>query len=287
MRLRECIPGGFLFVSGRSNVNKYGLLVMVALLATGLRGSCDEGSKVGVPTQGDRVREMAKWYKPGHFDSSTFYLMASSHNDIAYLDDPKGTADFRAESLIGPALELMKTDDSFALDIESTLFLKEYLARHAERIDEIRKRIQQKRLSFGGRYTQFYEAMYGGEALVRQMYFGRKWLKRTLGGDCDTRIVWDTDVPQRTLQSPQVFAKAGIKYLMIGRFPRPESSFGRAPTAPASWPTRTSTIPVGARFPGAARSPAGPPPPNTFSTCWRASDRSSSSTTWPILAAWR
>ena len=169
----------------------------------------------------DAIAEMAGWYKPGHFDSSTFYLIASSHNDIAYLDDPKGTADFRAENLIGPALDLMKIDNSFALDVESTLFLKEYLERCPERIDEVRQRVAEKRLSFGGRYTQFYEAVYGGEALARQMYFGRKWLKKTLGGDCDTQIVWDTDIPQRTLQSPQVFAKAGIKYLMIGRFPTP------------------------------------------------------------------
>jgi hypothetical protein len=61
---------------------------------------------------------MAGWYKPGHFDSSTFYLIASSHNDIAYLDDPQGTADFRAENLIGPALDLMKIDNSFALDVD-------------------------------------------------------------------------------------------------------------------------------------------------------------------------
>ena len=143
-----------------------------------------------------------RWYKPGYFDHSTFYLMASSHNDIAYLDDPRGTADFRSENLILPALDLMNADDTFCLDIETTLYLKEFLQRHPERLGEVRKRVAQKRLSFGGRYTQFYEAVYGGEALARQMYFGRKWLRKTLGENCDTHIVWDTDVPQRTLQSP-------------------------------------------------------------------------------------
>lgn len=173
------------------------------------------------PGQPDAVERMAEWYRPGWFDHSTFYLMASSHNDIAYLDDPRGTADFRSESLILPALDLMNTDDTFALDIEATLYLKEFLDRHPERLDEVRRRVAEGRLSFGGRYTQFYEALFGGEALARQMYFGRKWLRQTLGGTCDTHIVWDTDIPQRTLQSPQVFAKSGIKYLMIGRFPAP------------------------------------------------------------------
>lgn len=182
---------------------------------------CDDRSPAATANADDETAKMAGWYKPGHFDGSTFYLIASSHNDIAYLDDPRGTADFRAENLIGPALDLMRIDDSFALDIESTLFLKEFLARCPERIDEVRQRVAEQRLSFGGRYTQFYEAVFGGEALARQMYFGRKWLKKTLGENCDTHIVWDTDVPQRTLQSPQVFAKSGIKYLMIGRFPHP------------------------------------------------------------------
>jgi len=183
--------------------------MLVALVATGeLCG-------------GALAEDPASGYRPGWFDGSTFYLLASSHNDIAYLDDPRGTADFRSESLILPALELMRTDDSFCLDIETTLYLKEFLDRHPERLDEVRQRVRERRLSFGGRYTQFYEAVFGGEALARQMYFGRKWLKRTLGDGCDTHIVWDTDVPQRTLQSPQVFAKSGIRYLMIGRFPTP------------------------------------------------------------------
>ena len=197
-------------------------LLLVATALPGVTACSYAGQPASAPTeQEDAIAQMAAWYHPGHFDHSTFYLIASSHNDIAYLDDPRGTADFRSENLILPALDLMNADDSFALDIETTLYLKEFLDRHPERLDEVRKRVAEHRLSFGGRYTQFYEALFGGEALARQMYFGRKWLKKTLGDACDTRIVWDTDVPQRTLQSPQVFAKSGIKYLMIGRFPAP------------------------------------------------------------------
>jgi len=206
---------------------------LLPVLAVAFVGACTcsaaDEQNTTAPGRDEAAQKMAEWYKPGHFDHSTVYLTPSSHNDIAYLDDPRGTADFRSENLILPALDLMNTDDSFALDIETTLYLKEFLDRHPERLDEVRKRVAEGRLSFGGRYTQFYEALFGGEALVRQIYFGRKWLKRTLGGDCDTRIVWDTDVPQRTLQSPQVFAKAGIRYLMIGRFPTPGIHVWQAP----------------------------------------------------------
>ncbi len=195
------------------------LLGVVALL----------GAVVSAATDAAAAADDAQWYRPGYFDHSTFYLLASSHNDIAYLDDPRGTADYRSENLILPALELMKADPTFCLDVETTLYLREFLDRHPERLDEVRQRVQEHRLSFGGRYTQFYEALFGGEALARQMYFGRKWLRKILGPGCDTHIVWDTDVPQRTLQSPQVFAKAGIKYLMIGRHPTPGIHLWQSP----------------------------------------------------------
>jgi alpha-mannosidase len=206
------------FCNTRSSVGLPAVLLWLAAIAF---AGIEPRRVRSAETPADPVAQMAQWYKPGHFDGSTFYLIGSSHNDIAYLDDPGGTADFRAESLIGPGLDLMKIDNSYCLDIETTLYLKEFLQRYPERMAEVKQRVREGRLSFGGRYTQFYEAVFGGEALARQMVFGRKWLKKTLGDGCDTRIVWDTDIPQRTLQSPQVFAKAGIKYLMIGRFPAP------------------------------------------------------------------
>jgi len=101
-----------------------------------------EGQAAGAAKPADPIEQMAKWYKPGHFDGATFYFIGSSHNDIAYLDDPKGTADFRAENLIAPALDLMKIDDSFVLDVETTLYLKEFLQRRPERIGEVKQRIR-------------------------------------------------------------------------------------------------------------------------------------------------
>ena len=102
------------------------VLIVVGVLACLDACSAADGASPIVPPQDSA----GGWYKPGYFDHSTFYLAASSHNDIAYLDDPRGTADFRSESLILPALDLMNADASFCLDIETTLYLKEFLQRH-------------------------------------------------------------------------------------------------------------------------------------------------------------
>lgn len=58
--------------------------------------------------------------------------------------------------------------------------------------------------------------MYDGEALIRQLYFGRKWLQKLLPGG-DFRTAWSQDVPGMALQYPQMLAKAGIPYYMFSR----------------------------------------------------------------------
>ena len=89
--------------------------------------------------------------------------------------------------------------------------LKEYLERHPGRVEEIIKYTKEGRLEWGATYNQPYEGLYSGESLVRQLYFGRKWLKKILPG-CDTHVAWNIDVPGRTLQMPQILHKSGVKF---------------------------------------------------------------------------
>jgi len=59
--------------------------------------------------------------------------------------------------------------------------------------------------------------MYEGEALIREVYYGKKKLQKLIPGgrfDC----AWSEDVPGRSLQTAQIFSKAGIKYLQFSRF---------------------------------------------------------------------
>ena len=50
----------------------------------------------------------------------------------------------------------------------------------------------------------------------RQSYLGRKWIKDNLPG-MDALAAYNVDVPGRSLQTPQIFAKSGIKYLFVSR----------------------------------------------------------------------
>lgn len=132
------------------------------------------------------------------------------------MDSPDACVQFRDEHVITPALQRMSESPSFCFSVEDALSLKEYLERHPEKYDEILKYTKEGRLEWGATYKQPYFSMHDGEALVRQTYFGRKWLKKVLPG-CEFTTAWNEDVPSMALQYPQILAKAGIPYYQFSR----------------------------------------------------------------------
>ena len=152
----------------------------------------------------------------GFFKGGFVHVISSSHQDIGWMDSPEKCIEARDEKVITPALERMKENPGFCFVMENTMCLMEYLKRHPERREDILRFTKSGQFEWGATYNQPYESMYSGEALVRQVYLGRKYLKKTLPG-CDTRAAWNPDVPGRAMQMPQILAKAGIKYLHMSR----------------------------------------------------------------------
>ncbi|MBN1998592.1 hypothetical protein JW935_13620 [candidate division KSB1 bacterium] len=148
-------------------------------------------------------------------DSPAFHIISSSHQDIAWIDTPAACIAFRDTAMLSPALEMLKVDPDYRYTVESTLTLFEFLDRNPERTAELKHFLQNGRLECGAFYNQPYESMYSGEALVRQTYYGRKWLLDRFG--YDSRVMWNADVPARAMQIPQIMAKAGIEYVESGR----------------------------------------------------------------------
>lgn len=151
-----------------------------------------------------------------YFEKGRLFIINSSHQDIAWMDSPDACVQFRDEHVITPALQRMSESPTFCFSVEDALSLREYLERHPEKYDEILKYTKEGRLEWGATYKQPYFSMHDGEALVRQTYFGRKWLKKVLPG-CEFATAWNEDVPSMALQYPQILAKAGIPYYQFSR----------------------------------------------------------------------
>lgn len=153
---------------------------------------------------------------PPFFAKGSVHLISSSHQDIAWMDTPQRCEVQRDRQVITPALQKMRTDPQFRFSMEDTLSLLEYLRRHPERRAEILRRTREHRFEWGATYNQPYEGLEAGEGLVRQVYYGKRLLRKLLPG-CDARAAWSVDVPGRAAQMPQILAKAGVPYLILSR----------------------------------------------------------------------
>jgi alpha-mannosidase len=171
------------------------------------------GGALSVAGQSDAIPNSSDY---SYFKGGTISVIPSSHQDIAWMDSIGKCIEFRDVQMITPVLRRLKENAQFKFSVEDGLSLREYLHRHPESIDEILKYTREGRLEWGATYKQPYESMYDGEALIRQTYLGRKWLKKTLPG-CDFKTYWNEDVPGRSLQMAQILSKAGIPYMQFSR----------------------------------------------------------------------
>lgn len=137
------------------------------------------------------------------------------HCDQAWTADPFHTLE-KANRIINETIEFLHKNDTYTFTMESTEFLRHWLTTFPGKRDEMMRLIRQGRFEWSGTYNMPYEALIGGEELIREYYFGRKWYKNETG--FDTRIVWNVDTPGHTFQHPQIMAKAGIEYFFLSGF---------------------------------------------------------------------
>ncbi|MCX6560270.1 MAG: glycosyl hydrolase-related protein [Candidatus Aminicenantes bacterium] len=145
------------------------------------------------------------------------HILSSSHQDIAWMDSPEACMKYRDENCITPALEMMRTHPDYRFVMENMLNLREYLERHPDRRAEIERYTREGRMEWGATYTQPYESLLTGEELIRQVYYGRRWLIKNFPG-CDAKVYFNPDVPGRALQMQQILSKAGVPYMVISRY---------------------------------------------------------------------
>ncbi|MFS4415519.1 glycosyl hydrolase-related protein [Maribacter sp. 2307ULW6-5] len=170
---------------------------------------------------------LTKLYKPEFFrtyedffdkkyEAGQVSIMNSSHQDIAWVDRPEVCIILRDTLLLTPVIKDAFAREDYGFDIEDGLILREYLARHPDSKERITELLNRKLLSVGATYNCPYEDMYDAEDQVRQLYLGKKWVKKHFGG-YDSKVYWNVDVPGKSLQTPQILKKAGVDYMVISR----------------------------------------------------------------------
>jgi alpha-mannosidase len=78
-------------------------------------------------------------------------------------------------------------------------------------------RIAAGRFDVGGTFSEGFESTMVNEVLARQMYVGRKWFVERYPALDSAVVAFHQDGPLRAIQMPQVYAKAGMRYMKPSR----------------------------------------------------------------------
>ncbi len=191
------------------------IILFVFLSAVSVWGQKDDGTI----TVNDKTFRLLENLSKSQLGTGEIYLFTTTHQDIAWLDHPDACIINRDTMWLTPFLERLEKDPTFRMDIEQTSILMEYIHRHPDKKDLIAKYMKEGRICVGATYIQPYEEMYSGESLARQFYLGNRWLKKNFDG-YKALSYFNVDVPGRTLQMPQIMAKAGVENLIISRHER-------------------------------------------------------------------
>ena len=202
-----------LFINqGEQNANEYGRIFEIEAYADAADVPPELRSKYATLRAQANSRDF-----PSCFSDGSLRIVSSSHQDTAWMDTPDACRRFRIEHNILPALEMMRKDPRYTFCMEGALHLMEFLEAHPELRDEVMLRMKEGRLEFGATYNEPYESWLSGEELARETYFGRRWIQKNLPG-CDAKVAFNPDPPGRSLQTGQILARAGIRYMFISRY---------------------------------------------------------------------
>ena len=191
-----------------------GLFILIGVCSFAVKAQENKSLKVS-----NETFEVLKKVAQSPLADGSILLSLTTHQDLGWVDEIEKCVVMRDTRWITPFMDRLITDASFEMDIEQASIIQEYIIRHPERKQEISKRLHEGRMLIGSTYTQPYEEMYFSESLARQFYLGKLWLKKEFEGYNATSY-YNSDVPGRAMQMPQLMAKAGVDNMFISRHER-------------------------------------------------------------------
>ncbi|MGD9117109.1 MAG: glycosyl hydrolase-related protein [Dehalococcoidia bacterium] len=144
----------------------------------------------------------------------TAYLVPHTHYDVAWAFSKDEYLRIN-EAILDQALKLMKAPD-FKFCIEQAFLLKSIEQRNPALFKRIANMIKAGRLQVvDGQYLMADTMLPTGEVLLREILFGKRYLKEKFG--IDVPVAWAADSFGMNAQLPQIYKKAGYQWLAFRR----------------------------------------------------------------------
>ena len=119
------------------------------------------------------------------------------------------------------ALQLMDGWDGYVTGAGQAQLYDWLMRNEPELFERMRERVSQGRWEIqGALWAEPDMRMTGGEAIVRQILYGKRFYARNFA--LDVNAVWLLNSPGCCAQLPQLMRRSGIQYILCGRAARPE-----------------------------------------------------------------
>ncbi len=119
----------------------------------------------------------------------------------------------RGAQIIARVLRLLEARDDFRFLIENPVHLSAFLEKHPDAADRVRGAVSEGRLELGAGWTQMDHRLSAGEDLVRNLLYGKSFVRDTLG--VDPTVVNLGDGRGTTSQYVQVAVKCGVELVVL------------------------------------------------------------------------
>ncbi len=144
----------------------------------------------------------------------TIYLVPHSHYDVAWAFTKEEYLQIN-EAILEEALKLME-NSGFKFCIEQTFLLKELEKKNPALFKRLEKMIKTSQLEIvDGQYLMPDAMLPTGEVLVREILFGKRYCQEKFG--IEVPVAWCADSFGMNAQLPQIYKKAGYKWLAFRR----------------------------------------------------------------------
>ena len=143
------------------------------------------------------------------------YLVPHTHYDAVWVFTKEDYFYINIDLILKQAVDLMEKSD-YKFLIEQTFLLEEIEKRNPRLFSKIKKFIKQKKIEIAdGEYLMADTMLASGETLIREIIFGKKYLKDKFG--IGVPVMWGADSFGYNNQLPQIYKKSGYKYFAFRR----------------------------------------------------------------------
>ena len=158
-------------------------------------------------------------------ENHEIYVVPFSHLDLSWACTQEECLS-RGNFIISKAIQLAEQNPQFRYVIESEVFVANFVESHqgTKELDQLKQLVKDGRIEISPLWAGIYLNQTRGEALVRNLIYGKRYAREIFG--VDPKVAQLTDIPGFTRQYPQILSKSDTPFMVMTRMgPRDLSLF--------------------------------------------------------------